>query len=145
MARAAKKISFRQSEYVRPLPVIQMISLIDILFVTLSFFMALSLHFNFESELNISVPQAMSSAEARLAPEEIVINVMRDGAIVVNQKRMNVDELSGLLGKTAELYPSQAVVLRADQKTFHGHVVRVLDACAKSKIWNISFATTREA
>lgn len=142
MARG--KIDFSQKDYVRPLPVIQMISLIDILFVTLSFFMALSLHFNFESMLNISVPEAMSSAEARLAPEEIVINITRDGGVVVNQKRVTVEELSALLVKTAELYPGQAVVLRADQKTFHAHVVRVLDACAKSKIWNISFATTRE-
>ncbi len=139
------KINFRQGEYVRPLPVIQMISLIDILFVTLAFFMALSLHFNFESELNISVPQASASADARMAPEEIVINILRDGAVVVNQKRVTVDGLSALLVKTAELYPGQAVVLRADQKTFHGHVVRVLDACAKAKIWNISFATTRES
>jgi biopolymer transport protein ExbD len=144
MARAARKISFGQQERVRPMPALQMISLIDILFVTLAFFMALSLHFNFESELNISVPQAMSSADSRMAAEEIVINVLRDGAIVVNQKRMSIDDLSALLAKTAELYPGQAVVLRADQKTYHGHVVRVLDACARSKIWNISFATTRE-
>ncbi len=141
---ARSKINFRQAEYVRPLPAIQMIPLIDILFVTLAFFMALSLHFNLESELNISVPQAVSSADARMAPEEIVINILRDGAVIVNQKRVTVDELAALLAKTAELYPGQPVVLRADQKTFHGHVVRVLDTCAKAKIWNISFATTRE-
>lgn len=137
-------IDFRQNDRVRQLPVIQMIALIDILFINLSFFMALSLHFNFESELNIAVPQAASSAEARLAPEEIVINILRDGGIVVNQQAVTADQLAALLTRTASLYPSQAVVLRADQKTFHGHVVRVLDVCAKSKIWNVSFATTKE-
>ena len=60
-----------------------------------------------------------------------------------NQKKVSLDELSALLKKTANLYPGQAVVLRADQKTFHQHVVRVLDVCAKAKIWNISFATTK--
>ncbi len=137
-------ISFKQNEYVKPLPVIQMTSLIDILFINLSFFMALFLHFNFESELNIAVPQAQTSAEAKISPEEIVINILKDGTVVVNRKRVSVEQLSSLLKKTAELYPSQAVVLRADQKTYHEHVVRILDACAKSKIWNISFATTRE-
>jgi biopolymer transport protein ExbD len=75
--------------------------------------------------------------------DEIVINVLKDGDVVVNQKKVTIDELSALLKKTAELYPGQAVVLRADQKTYHQHVVRVLDVCAKAKIWNISFATTK--
>jgi biopolymer transport protein ExbD len=136
-------IHFKQTEYVKPLPVIQVISLIDILFICLSFFMAMFLHFNFESELNISVPQAATSMEPKSTPEEIVINILRDGVIVVNQKRVGLDELGNLLQKTAELYPAQAIVLRADQKTYHQHVVRVLDVCARSKIWNISFATTQ--
>jgi biopolymer transport protein ExbD len=135
---------FRPHEYVRPLPALQLTALIDVLFVTLSFFMAMFVHFNFESELNISVPQASSSAEARLAPEELVININRDGSLVMNQKPITHAALAETLAKTAGLYPSQAVVLRADQKTYHAHVVRVLDLCAKAKIWNVSFATSRD-
>mgnify|MGYP001582001620 CR=1 FL=1 len=138
-------ISFKQNEYVKPLPVIQMIPMIDVLFVTLSFFMALFLNFNFESELDISVPQAKAGVESKMSPDqEIVINISKDGAVIVNRKRVNMDQLGSLLKKTSELYPSQAVVLRADQKTYHENVVRILDTCAKSKIWNISFATTKE-
>ncbi len=137
-------VSLRQKEYVRPLPAVQLIALIDILFINLSFFMALSLHFNYESQLNISVPEAKSALESRLAPEEIVINVNGDGSVVVNQKSLSIEQLEKLLKHTGELYPGQAVVLRADQKTYHQYVVRVLDVCAKSKIWNVSFATTKE-
>lgn len=137
-------INFKQNEYIKPLPVVQMIPMIDVLFVTLSFFMALFLNFNFESELNISVPQAKAGVESKMSPEEIVINILKDGTVVVNRKRVSLDQLGSLLRKTSELYPSQAVVLRADQKTYHENVVRILDACAKSKIWNISFATTKE-
>lgn len=134
----------RRPEYVRQMPVIQMISLIDILFINLSFFMVLSLHFNLESELNISVPEAKASLEQRLAPEELVINILRDGGVIVNQKRYSMDSLESLLRETGGMYPNQAVVVRADQKTYHAHVVRVLDICAKSNIWNISFATIKE-
>ncbi len=137
-------INFKQSESVRSLPPVQVVALIDILFVTLSFFMAMFLHFNFESELGISVPQASSSAEAKEAFQEIVINVSRDGLIVVNQKTLSPEQLASLLQKTAEIYPAQSVVVRADQKTYHESVVRVLDICAKAKIWNISFATMKE-
>lgn len=137
-------INFKQNEYIKPLPVVQMIPMIDVLFVTLSFFMALFLNFNFESELNISVPQAKAGVDSKMSPEEIVINISKDGTVVVNRKRVSLDQLGSLLKKTSELYPSQAVVLRADQKTYHENVVRILDACAKFKIWNISFATTKE-
>ena len=137
-------ISFKSSAEQRALPAIQVIPLIDILFVNLSFFMAMFLHFNFEGELNISVPQASSSIEAKTAFQEIVINIQRDGTTVVNQKKLTPAQLTDLLLKTAEIYPGQSVVVRADEKTYHEYVIGVLDACAKAKIWNISFATTKE-
>jgi len=137
-------IQFNRSEYVKPIPVIQMMPLIDVLFVCLSFFMALFLHFNFESELNVSVPKAAYSTEAQIAPEEIVVNILKDGDVVVNQKPVTLTELGEILKKTASIYPGQSVVVRADQKTFHEDVVRVLDVCANAKIWNISFATVKE-
>ncbi len=137
-------INFKSSETARALPNIQMVALIDVLFILLSFFMAMFLHFNFESELGISVPQASSSIEAKAAFQEIVINVLRDGTTVVNEKRIAPTDLDAMLLKTAQIYPGQSVVIRADEKTYHEHVVRVLDACAKAKIWNISFATTKE-
>lgn len=138
-------LSFKPSDNIKSLPVIQMTSLIDILFVCLAFFMALFLHFNFESSLNISVPQAASASDAALAPEEIVINIGRDGTVVVNQHKMTLPQLASLLQRTSALYPGQAVIVRADQKTYHEYVVGVLDACARAKIWNISFATSRQA
>ena len=137
-------INFRQSEYVRPLPVIQMISLIDILFINLSFFMALSLHFNFESALNISVPTSKTSSESTLTSEDIVVNITKEGYVIVNQKRIALEQLGTILKKAAEVYPSQGVVVRADERTFHQNVVRVLDVCSDARIWNISFATSKE-
>ncbi len=137
-------INFKSSESSRSLPPIQVISLIDILFINLSFFMAMFLHFNFESELAISVPSASSSVEAKAAFQEIVVNILRDGTIVVNDKKFTGPDLESLLLKTAQIYPGQSVIIRADEKTYHEYVVRVLDACAKAKIWNISFATLRE-
>lgn len=136
-------ISFKSSDQNRSLPTVQVIPLIEILFVCLSFFMAMFLNFNFESQLNIAVPTASSSIEAKAALQEIVINILKDGTTIVNGKKFTRGELTDLLRKTAEIYPGQSVVVRADEKTYHEYVVGVLDACAKAKIWNISFATTK--
>ncbi|MBI2095775.1 MAG: biopolymer transporter ExbD [Candidatus Omnitrophica bacterium] len=137
-------IKFRISEYAKQRPGIQMTSMVDIMFINLLFFMALFVYFHFETELNISVPKAAASAESPVSPEEITINITQEGRMVVNQKELTADALTDLLQKTARLYPGQAVILRADEKTYHEHVVRALDSCAKAKIWNISFATTKE-
>lgn len=138
-------IKFQPSQYLKQeRPAIQMTSMIDIMFINLLFFMALFVYFNFETELNISVPKAGSSLESRIAPEEIVVNVDKAGDIVVNRQKLNAGQLAALLKKTSSLYPSQAVIIRADQKTYHESVVNVLDAAAKAKIWNISFATTKD-
>ena len=138
-------INFKPADYTKHLPALQVVPLIDILLVNLSFFMAMFLYFNFEQQLNISVPQSSASKETMPITEEIVVNISKGGDVVVNQKQVSLNELSELLRRISEVNPTQAVVLRADQRTFHQHVVRVLDICAKSKIWNISFATTKES
>ncbi|MBI4353119.1 MAG: biopolymer transporter ExbD [Candidatus Omnitrophica bacterium] len=137
-------LHFKPSEFETQRPAFQMTPMIDIVFLNLIFFMALFVYFQFETELNISVPKAEASTQARRTAGEIVINVMQDGSVVVNQKRLGFQELEALLKKTAEWYPGQAVILRADKRTLHEQVVRVLDVCAKAKVWNISFATTKE-
>ena len=137
-------VRFEPSEHIKQRPAIQMTSMIDIMFINLLFFMALFVYFHFEAELNISVPKAKEAMEAQFAPEEIVINILKDGSIVVNQRKLTLESLDALLKKTAELYPGQAVILRADEKTYHQYVVKVLDLCARARIWNISFATVKE-
>ena len=137
-------INFHRNSYVKELPAVQLIPLIDTLFVLLSFFMAMFLHFNFESSLDISVPTAASGADISAPSQEIVINIQKEGLIMVGQKQVSLEQLGSLLRRAAQISPRQAVIVRADQKTYHEHVIQVLDICAKANIWNISFATAKE-
>ena len=79
-------MNFKQTEYIKPLPMVQLVPLIDILFVTLSFFMAIFLTFNFEAELNISVPVSAASKESSVSPNELIVNILKDGTVIINQK-----------------------------------------------------------
>ncbi|MCD4779185.1 MAG: biopolymer transporter ExbD [Candidatus Omnitrophica bacterium] len=125
-------------------PVIQMAPLVDIIFLTLVFFMTLSIFNQLESELNISVPKAKESKEAIRSPGEIIINVNKSGKVVVNQKELSTGDLQKMLKKIALLFPDQPVIIRADQETYHKYIVKVLDACASADIWNISFSTLKK-
>lgn len=137
-------IQFRsQQRMTEERPAVNMTSMIDIMFINLLFFMALFVYFQFESELSITVPAADQS-KAGVRTGEIIVNVMKDGSVVVHRKKMGLPELEHLLRRSSELYPEQEVVLRADRKAYHEQVVTVLDVCARAKIWNISFAATQD-
>ncbi|MDP3920242.1 MAG: biopolymer transporter ExbD [Candidatus Omnitrophota bacterium] len=118
--------------------------LVDIVFITLIFYMTLSIFYQLENELSISVPKAGQSEEVVRSPGEIIINIDREGKVVVNQKTFEQDALETMLKRIASLYPNQPVIIRADQKTYHESVIRVLDACAAADIWNIAFSTLKE-
>ncbi len=125
-------------------PKIQMAPLIDIVFLLLIFFMSTSIFYQLETEIDITVPTAEHASETRRAPGEIIINVRRDGTIVVNQRQLEIYELREMLERISQLYKGQPVIIRADKKTYHENVVEILDICAGADIWNISFATMSE-
>ncbi|MCK4852500.1 MAG: biopolymer transporter ExbD [Candidatus Omnitrophica bacterium] len=125
-------------------PVIQLAPLIDIVFLLLIFFMAAFIFYELETEINISVPTAEESTEMRRTAGEIIINVREDGTVVVNQKELGYDGLKSMLGRVSELYKGQPVIIRGDRDTRHKHIIKVLDICAASDIWNVSFATMKE-
>jgi len=125
-------------------PAIQMAPLIDIVFLLLIFFMSASIFYQLETEINITVPTASKAAETKRAPGEIIINLRRDGTIIVNQRQMGHDELGDMLDRVSKLYKGQPVIIRADRETYHKDVIQVLDICAGADIWNVSFATMKE-
>ena len=49
--------------------------------------------------------------------------------------------LLALLQRLAGYFPGQPVIIRADRQTAYEHLIRVLDLCRQSDIWNVSFAT----
>ena len=137
-------VNLNISEYQKQKPSVQIAPLIDIVFLIMIFFMVLSIFNQLETEISISVPQAKESKETVRSPGEIIINITKDGTVVVNQKRLSYDRLERMLKKISVLFPNQPVIIRADEKTYHKFVVKVLDACAGANIWNVSFATIKE-
>lgn len=135
---------FEIPEYQKQRPVVQMAPLIDIVFLTLVFFMTVSVFNQMETELNISVPKTKVAAEASRSAGDIIINISKEGRFIVNQKELDLVALEDMLKRVAKLFPNQQVIIRADEKTYHKFVVQALDACAGANIWDISFSTINE-
>ena len=123
--------------------VFQIAPMVDILLFLLVFFM---LTWNFsrnEAELDVKVPAAREGKENRRPAGEVILNVKKDGAIVMNRRLMSSDELLETLTRIAKLYPDQAVVLRGDENVDYRYVVDALDICRAANIWNVAFATSK--
>lgn len=139
------RIRLQMTEELQRPPVVPLAPLIDIVFITLIFFMTLSIYYQAENELSISIPKAEQSKEVVRSPGEIIINISEDGEMIVNQRTFSIEELQQMLKRVSSLYPNQPVIIRADKETRHEAVVKVLDACASADIWNIAFATLKNS
>lgn len=126
----------------RPEPLgFQLAPMIDIVFLLLCFFMTSQLFAQWETDVPLTLPTARTGEASRRLPGEITLNIMPDGRVIVNAKPYTDAELSAMLTRLVKLYPGQPVVLRADRATPYEQIIRVLDLCRQSDIWNISFAT----
>lgn len=120
----------------------QLAPMIDVVFLLLCFFVTTQIFAQWETEIDITLPTAKSGETPRRLPGEVILNIDPQGIVIVNNRRLSPQDLDALLTRLVGMFPGQPVVLRADRVTDYEHVIRVLDACRKADIWNISFATS---
>jgi biopolymer transport protein ExbD len=118
-------------------------ALIDLLFILLIFFMTASMYAQFESELNVQVPVATEGDPIQRKATELMVNVTRDGKFMVMQSERTIEEIDEMLEWIASAYKGAHIILRGDRETAWQNMVKVLDACKKANIWNVSFAVLK--
>ena len=133
-------MNFRRKQ-VSQEPGFQIAPMVDIIFQLLMFFVASQMFAQWETEIDINLPTAQTGKTLGRLPGEIIINVLKDGTVVVNRQPMDGESLRGLLARIVEMFPGQTVLVRADKTTAYEHIIRVLDLCRQADIWNVSFAT----
>ena len=125
---------------------ITLISMIDVLFVLLLFFMV-STTFNRHTEVNIKLPEA-DGAETEQYPKMVTLTIDADGTYyltgddglpheLVNQQ---LETLKQELLKLAEQSKDQPFIINADGKTPHQAVITALEAAGDAGFSHITFA-----
>ena len=125
---------------------ITLISMIDVLFVLLLFFMV-STTFNRHTEVKIKLPEA-AGAEAENHPEGVTVSIDEKGAyyIMANNEpsRKLPDQSRERLVHELSRFPAQdkeiPFVISADAKTPHQAVMTVLDVAGETGFTHITFA-----
>lgn len=115
--------------------------MIDVVFQLLIFFMLATTYQNPEKELDIELPSAESGRQEEQMPEELVINVFRDGRIALSGQVLDDAALSNALKSAALRNPDTPVTIRGDRLVHHEHIVQVMDACGLAGLQNLSVGT----
>ncbi len=123
---------------------IQMAPLIDIVFLTLVFFMVTSVYGALESEVDITLPTADTARQSERTQGEIFINLRDDGTIIVNERALTLEELQETLNRVAVYFPGGAVIIRGDREAQLGRAMAILDCCRKADIQQVAFAALPE-
>ncbi|MFC1496963.1 ExbD/TolR family protein [Verrucomicrobiota bacterium] len=134
-------MNFRHKHGVQE-PGFQIAPMIDVIFLLLCFFIASQIFSQWETEIDIKLPTAQTGEMPKRFPGEIIINILKDGDIVVNRRSLDKESLAVLLDRITEVSPGQPVLVRADKATHYENVIDVLDLCRQSDISNVSFATS---
>jgi len=122
-------------------PAVNLTPMIDVVFLLIIFFLVGTKFYELEREISVRLPETSDARPLTKPPQEVVINVARDGEITVNQEVMSVATLVELLRAARARYPDQAVLVRGDRDSRHQMVVDVLGACVRAGIHRMSVAT----
>ena len=104
--------------------VLNVTSLIDVLFLLLIFFM-ISTTFLSTPAIKLELPKAQNADEVRQEP--VVVYVDKDGNLFLNDEPLDAGLLAAALKDKLLESDDKAVILKADSRVTHGDVVEIMD------------------
>lgn len=123
-----------------------MTPMIDVVFLLIIFFLVSSHLARQETQLALDLPQA---ASGRRAEEDevrrVVVNVLGEqdskGRIQVGGKLLSADELSAMIAfESRKSDEPLEVRIRSDRRVRYRMIEPILVACARARVWNVTFA-----
>ena len=125
----------------------RMTPMIDVVFLLLIFFICTTQFPEFEGKFDVRLPDP-GPKQAAPAPDnlptEVIVHVAADGQLRVNETPRTEQELTTMLTRLVAIAPKQAVVIAGEREALHQYVVRVLNACYRAGIADISFAALKQ-
>jgi biopolymer transport protein ExbD len=122
-------------------PAINLTPMIDVVFTLLVFFMLATTFAERERLLDVELPYSSSANAPASNPKELVINVSRDGRIMIDGRALQGTELAQVLTEAARREPGLLVTVRGDRRGYYDEIVHVLDECMRAGLANLSLST----
>lgn len=126
---------------------INLVSLIDVVFVLLLFFVVTTT-FTRETQLRVDLPEAVSGAPAEDQSQQLEIAISAEGVFSVNNQVLPKSDLSSLmdaLQKASNGDTSRPLSISADGKSQHQSVITAMDAAGKLGFSHLRMTTVEAA
>jgi len=117
--------------------IINITSLIDVMFLLLIFFMVTSTFKN-QPAINLVLPRSATASEAVDTPA--ILFLTAEGDIYLNDTLIDTDSLAEQLEQMHTNSGEDRMVLRADEKAAHGDVVELIDIIKQSGFTRVSLS-----
>jgi biopolymer transport protein ExbD len=121
-------------------PQLNLTPMVDVVFLLNIFFLIGTRFSETEQQYDIQLPTVSIAQPLTALPDDIVINVRRNGEIQIKDEIKTIEQLEKDLTAARENYPDQGVVIRGDREGPYQHVMDVLNACKRAQITNVSLA-----
>lgn len=121
---------------VRRRPIINIISLIDILVVLLIFYIATTVFKRSEPKINIVVPSSTQATTTKGTTPSILY-LTSDSKMYLDDAPIDPDQLGDILKARMTANSSYQVAMKADTKAPFGMIVKAMDAAHKAGITNL--------
>jgi len=122
--------------------IINVTSLIDVMFLLLIFFMVSS-SFKNQPAIDLSLPRSSTAQETTTTPT--VIYLTRDGRLFLDDEQVESGDLSNRLRQLQAATGEDRIVLRADEHSEHGAVVELIDLIKESGFRRVSLAAKQQS
>jgi len=122
-------------------PGISLVSMTDIVFLLLIFFMVSTQFINFQRRLNINLPESKAGTVS-VKKKEYVIEITRNKEIYLNGKKIDLTTLEALI-KSEKNIAERSALIRADKNLPYGFVIKVLGILKANNINDIGIAVIK--
>jgi hypothetical protein len=130
----------------RRTPLINVVSLIDILAILLIFFIVTATFRKPEPQLQINLPDSKSAeATAAAQKEPAILRVKSEKEITLDEKPVTLEILTSSLKKLRESQPSRGIAMQADREAPFGVVVKILDSLKAAGLQDVPAFTQPES
>ena len=116
---------------------INVTSLIDVMFLLLIFFMVTST-FRHQPAINLVLPRSSTAADTIDTPAILFLTV--SGEIYLNEEAVPEGALAAALAQLQAATGEDRIVLRADENASHGRVVALIDTIKESGFTRVSLS-----
>ncbi len=120
-------------------PVINLVPMIDMLFLLLVFFLVATTFAQQEVQMRLDLPKSVAGKPAERQPP-LVISVARDGTLVIEGRPVTADGLKQKLLAAAQRSKDQEILIRGDTQCQFGLVAQAFDACLAAELKRVSIA-----